>query len=384
MALAEGTTTQEANIHVGMLTGLFALMQFFFTPLWGRWSDRIGRRPLFLIGLGGYAIFMVLFGIGTNLFMLYAARILGGALSSAVLPLASAYVADVTSETERGKGMAWLGSAIGLGVVVGPALGGLLSRVNWHMKFHFFHFRLGHFHVDDFSIPFFAAALFAVLAFLVTMFFLPESIRESKVEAQKKYFQKEGRLYQKTSLWFIRESSWKLLFLSFLGYFALALFEGTFALHAKQVMQFGPAQMGRVFIVCGLIMAGAQICMVGWLIDRIGEVPLLSFGFGFMGTALILLMTTQTMALILLYAALFALGMAGLNPSLASLVSKRAGKHSGAALGLQTAVINLGQASGPLVGGLLFAWYIHVPYLLTALPLIITSLFIGRKSLVEK
>lgn len=88
-----------------------------------------------MIRLSGYAVFVALFGRGTNLFMLYTARILGGILSAALLSTASAYVADLTSETERGKGMAWLGSAIGPGVVTGPALVAYLSRLDWHIEY---------------------------------------------------------------------------------------------------------------------------------------------------------------------------------------------------------------------------------------------------------
>ena len=179
----------------------------------------------------------------------------------------------------------------------------------------------------------------------------------------------------------MRESFLALLPFSFLGFFALALFEGTFAIHAQRVMKFGAAQMAVVFMVCGLVMAGAQAAVVGWLIGRVGERRLLPFGFGFMGTGLVLLMTTQTLALILPYAALFALGMAVLNPSLASLVSKGGGERSGAALGLQNSANSLGQAAGPLVGGFLFAWYIHVPYLLTALPLLAAAIILGAKNL---
>ncbi len=86
LALTEGASASEAVFQVGALTGVFALMQFFFAPIWGRLSDQFGRRPLFLLGLGGYAIFMIFFGMGTNLKMLYAARILGGIFSAAVLP----------------------------------------------------------------------------------------------------------------------------------------------------------------------------------------------------------------------------------------------------------------------------------------------------------
>src|SRR5688572_16346585 len=126
LALAEGVLRPSVVIHVGLLTGAYSLMQLVFAPLWGRWSDRIGRRPLILIGIAGYVVAQVMFGLSTSLWLLYAARIVGGILSSATLPVSAAYVVDMTTKGERSRGMAWLGTAASLGVVVGPALGGLL------------------------------------------------------------------------------------------------------------------------------------------------------------------------------------------------------------------------------------------------------------------
>lgn len=109
LALAEGVSSQRVVIHVGLLTGVYALGQLLFAPVWGRWSDRAGRKPLILIGIAGYVIAQVLFGLATSLWLLYAARIVGGILSSATLPVSAAYVADTTTDAERGRGMAWLG-----------------------------------------------------------------------------------------------------------------------------------------------------------------------------------------------------------------------------------------------------------------------------------
>ncbi|MDY6909303.1 MAG: MFS transporter [Thermodesulfobacteriota bacterium] len=101
MALAEGVTTQGVSVHVGMITGLFALMQFVFAPLWGRLSDRIGRRPVLVIGMLGFASANFLFGLSANLTMLYFSRFFGGSLSAAVLPVSAAFVADLTLESQR-------------------------------------------------------------------------------------------------------------------------------------------------------------------------------------------------------------------------------------------------------------------------------------------
>ena len=186
LALESGASQQSIVLHVTLLTGVYSLMQLVFAPLWGRWSDRIGRRPLILMGIGGYVVAQLMFGLSTSLWLLYAARIVGGILSSATLPVSAAYVVDMTSAEERSRGMAWLGTAASLGVVVGPALGGLLSRKDWH-----FNWSAGHFTVDSFSIPFFTAAFLGLLTLIVALRWLPESLlktsshdtRSAKAEA---------------------------------------------------------------------------------------------------------------------------------------------------------------------------------------------------------
>ncbi len=145
-AQAGGASPQSVVLHVGLLTGVYALMQLFFVPIWGRWSDRIGRRPVIVVGIAGFALAQMLFGLANSLWLLYTARIVGGALSSAALPVATAYVADMTSDQDRARGMAWFGAAVSLGVVVGPAFGGLLSRSSLHVNWRF-----GHLLVDGFS-----------------------------------------------------------------------------------------------------------------------------------------------------------------------------------------------------------------------------------------
>lgn len=154
LGLTEGISRQAIVLHVTLLTGVYALMQLVFAPLWGRWSDRVGRRPLILIGITGYVIAHVMFGLSTSLWLLYAARIFGGVLSSATLPVSAAYVADMTSDQERVRGMAWLGTSVSLGFVIGPALAGVLSLKDMHFNAQF-----GHLRIDNFSVPFFAAAL---------------------------------------------------------------------------------------------------------------------------------------------------------------------------------------------------------------------------------
>jgi DHA1 family multidrug resistance protein-like MFS transporter len=375
LALAEGATRQSVVIHVGLLTGVYALMQLIFAPLWGRWSDRIGRRPLILIGIAGYVVAQVLFGLATSLWLLYAARIFGGVLSSATLPVSAAYVADMTTQKERSRGMAWLGTAVSLGVVVGVALGGLLSRRDLH-----FNWSAGHFKADSFSIPFFAAALLGLLTLLAAMRWLPESMPKTSAQdmnpatGTSKKTKADWRTLVKTLS--------PLLALTLAGQFALTIFEGTFALFAQAKFAFGPAKVGYVFVVCGLVMTVFQAGAVGFLAGRVSEIYQIGAGLGLMGTGIALLATARTTFLVFAFVALLALGMAFIAPNLAALISKRGGEqHAGASLGIQNAANSLGQAGGPLLGGVLFIWQINAPYLFSGAVLLALALAIGWKAL---
>ena len=376
LALSKDATSAEASFQVGALTGIFALMQFFCAPIWGKWSDQLGRRPLFLMGLCGFSFSMVLFGLGTNLMMLYTARIIGGVLSAALLPTANAYVTDITSQKERGRGMAWLGSAVGLGIVVGPALGAFLSRRDLHLTYRFWHFA-----IDGFSVPFFGGALLSILAIIGAILWLPEPNKQPLGELPIEQTRREDVPKLNSTGRFIPGWLRPFLVLALLTQFGLSAFEGTFAIHAKEVMQFGISEMGWVFLVCGFVMSAAQGTVVSRLIERLGERPLLPPGFALMGVGLAMLMTTRSMSFILLYVALFAFGVALINPSLSSLVSKGAGNRPGAVLGQLTAANSLGLAGGPVIAGLLLAWDVHAPYLLTALLLAATASYTAMATL---
>lgn len=378
LALEAGTAQQSIVLHVTLLTGIYPLMQLVFAPLWGRWSDRIGRRPLILIGIAGYIVAQVMFGLSTSLWLLYAARIVGGILSSATLPVSAAYVVDMTTKEERGRGMAWLGTAVSLGVVVGPALGGLLSRRDWH-----FNWSAGHFKVDAFSTPFFAAALLGLLTLLVAWRWLPESM--AKTSTQNTSPVKDTIGDAKTDWRTLVKTLSPLLALAFAGQFALTMFEGTFALYAKAKFEYGPVEVGYIFVVCGLVMAVFQAGAVGFLAGKISEMIQIGAGFALMGTGIALLATAQTKFLVFAFVAQLALGMAFIAPNLAALISKRGGEEqAGASLGVQNAANSLGQAGGPLLGGVLFIWQRNAPYLLSGALLIALAVGIAWRAIAAR
>ncbi len=365
LAEAQGSVAGKVSVHVGLLTALFPLMQLLFAPLWGRWSDRIGRRPLILVGLSGYAVFLVVFGLGRSLGTLYLTRLLGGVLSSAILPASTAYVVDLTPEAGRGRGMGWLGGAVSLGVVVGPALGGLLFQDAGDLLAS-----LGLPAVRPVSVPFLAASGLAILTLLAAFFWLPESLRATAVaEAGPSAAFRLRPMLRRLGV---------VLGLSLLAQYGLTVFESTYALYASRMVGYGPLQMGVVFTVCGVVMSAVQGGMVGRLIDRLGEHRVIAAGFLLAGAGMLLLATTTEQYLILAFVGVLALGVGLLSPSLATLVSRRSGSRPGMVLGLQSAALSLGQVAGPLLGGFLFAWHPHAPYWVTS------GLLLGAAAVVQR
>ena len=373
LALADGASRRSIVMHVTLLTGVYALMQLVFAPVWGRWSDRVGRRPLILIGIAGYVVAQVMFGLATSLWLLYGSRIVGGILSSATLPVASAYVVDMTTKDERSRGMAWLGTATSLGVVVGPALGGLLSRRAWHLTGSAWHLK-----VDSFSTPFFVAALLGLLTLLAALRWLPESLpATSTLHAPAANAPDERPM---TGPLLVRTLA-PLLLLSFAGQLALAMFEGTFSLFAQARFNYGPADVGYVFVVCGLVMTLLQTGGVGFLSGKISGMTQVGAGFAVMGTGIALLATAQTRILVVAFVAVLSSGMAFIAPNLSALVSMRGGaRRAGASLGIQGSANSLAQAIGPLLGGVLFLWHQTVPYLAAGALLTALAAVIGWKA----
>jgi len=343
--------------HVTWLTATYPLAQLVCGPVWGYLSDRMGRRPPLLLGLGGFAIGQVAFGLADTLPALYGARLLGGVLSSAILPIAAAYVADVTTDRERARGMAWLGSATSAGVVAGPAVGGLLAQRGFHATVGGVPVA-----VDGFSLPFFIVAFLGVMTLGAARLWLPESRPASQA--------REGRTQTSRS----SNGAWSLLpllGLAVVAQSALAMFESTFALHGQGVLGWGPAEVGLVFVVCGVVMAVGQLAAGAALPGRIGGMRQIAAGLVCMGVSLGLMMRPERLPLVLSLVALFALGMVLVSPNLAAAISRRGGRRAaGAALGLQSAAINLGQTIGPLLGGAVFAREMGAAYGLGAVLLV--------------
>lgn len=325
---------------MGLLMATYAVMQFIFSPLWGGISDRIGRKPVLMIGVLGNAIAQILFGFSTQLWMLIVARALAGVLSSATLPTAMAYIGDSTSAKDRGGGMGIIGAAMGVGMVLGPGIAG------WTATY-------------SLSTPFFLAGGLSMLALLFILLVLPESLPPDQ------RIMHEGRISgpQIAELWRALFSPIGfLLILSFLVSFGLTNFESVFGLFSNANYGYGPQQVGGLLTFIGLVSAIVQGGLTGPFTRRWGEVVVIKISL--LGTAIgfALMVLAESFISVLLTTGFFVISNAMLRPAVAALISRRATMGQGIAMGLNNSFMSLGRSVGPLWAGFLFDINLAYPY----------------------
>lgn len=326
---------------MGALMATYSIMQLIFAPVWGGLSDRFGRKPILMLGVLGNAAAQLLFGLSTELWMLFASRILAGLLSSATLPTAQAYISDSTSHKNRSSGMGMLGAAMGIGMVLGPGIAGWLAEFSL-------------------SFPYFLASTLSALALGVIWIALPESLPVEKRTTGTS----QTRGSQLSRMWIALKSPIGFLFvIGFLLSFGLTNFESIFGLFALKRFGYGPSQVGIILTMVGLISAIAQGALTGpvtrrWGESRVIKAALLASAIGFP-----LMLAANSYLTVLLTIGFFVLSNSMLTPAVSSLISKRATTGQGITLGLSNSFMSLGRSVGPLLAGFLFDFNINLPYL---------------------
>jgi DHA1 family multidrug resistance protein-like MFS transporter len=323
--------------ELGLLAASYATMRLIFGPIWGGLSDRVGRKPILLVGILGYVVTMTWFGLATQLWMLFAARILAGILSSATAPTTMAYIGDSTPADERGGGMGLLGAAGGIGTIVGPVLGGFLAATSL-------------------SLPFFVAAGMALLSLVLAAIFLPESypVREQK----EKEALVDLRAWQRA----LFSPIGPLFVLTFISTSGLMIFANVFGLYGLKRFGYGPEEVGITMMVLGLASALTQGLLARpatrrWGDERVIKIGLLATALGFG-----LMLLPNTFATVLLATAFFALAVSITSPALLSLTSRRATIPQGIAMGLSNSFVSLGRIVGPILGGAVLDVHLSLPY----------------------
>lgn len=328
----------------GLLVAIAALTEFLFGPVWGSISDRVGRKPILMIGMFGFGLSLLLFGLSTQLWMLYASRALSGVLSSAALSTAMAYIGDSTSERERAGGLGLLGAAAGAGTVIGPGFGGLLAK-------------------GSLSTPFFAGAGMAFLSLVLVAVLLPESLsRQSRSLADQKIrFTSFLPLLQalKSPIGF-------LLFLAFFATLGTSNFEAIYSLYLVAKLNYSTERIGLILTVVGLIALVSRGLLTGVVTRRWGEARVIKASLLAAAAGFILILRANSYHTVLLTTGFFSFAVTFLRPSIHSLTSQRATIGQGVALGMSNSCVSLGRIIGALGAGTLFDLGTGYPYLVGA------------------
>jgi multidrug resistance protein len=340
-------------IALGFLMASFSAMQFVFAPFWGRLSDRKGRRPILMVGLLGSVLSYTMFGFADSFALLLISRLAAG-FFGATIGAAQAYIADVTPQAERGRGMALIGAAFGLGFTIGPAIGGYASA------------RLSH------SAPGFIAAGLSAAAFALAVVALPEppSHRERA----------ERHLLDTTAIRHALATPTipLILALQFVATFAFASFEATLSLLTKAAWHYDEEANAKVFTFVGLVLVMSQGFVVRRLMPRVGELRFVVLGALLMAAGLGGLSWSASAASVpAMYVALAVavLGFAMVTPSLASLLSRRTpAAHQGEVLGLGQSMLSMARILGPIWGNWLFGLSWTMPHVAAANILLVAFL----------
>ena len=321
-------TFGASPVQIGLITASYAVMQLLFAPVWGRLSDRYGRRPIILVSLAGSAVAALTIGLAGTLVVLFLARVVQG-IAGASYAAAQAYVADVTSPEERAKGMGMIGAAFGLGFVLGPAIGALFSAV-------------------DERLPFFVAAGLAAVNWLIAYRRLPESLRPGAREAPAPRLGLVRRALSSRDLA-------PLVWLSFIATFAFVGMESTFALFGERRFDYDMVEMGLLFTYIGVLAVFSQGYLVGRVVPRWGEVRVMTVGLIGTAAGLVVVAVAHDLWLLLVGLALLAVPSGLVFSTTTALISLAAGeREQGAVLGLTAAIGGAARIAGPIAATLLF------------------------------
>ncbi|MDP8244768.1 MAG: MFS transporter [Candidatus Hinthialibacter antarcticus] len=333
------------SFEVGLLMAIYSLAQFIFSPIWGRLSDRIGRRPIMILSLVGSVVGYLMFAFSHTLAWLFVSRLLSG-IAAANISTANAIVADVMPPEKRTKGMGLVGAAIGLGFVFGPALAGLFVGK------------------DDYMLPFLIAAGLSALDLVLVIFFLPETRKVTGADVP-------GR--RRFSIKLLRDAMQapfipSLLIISLCYYTAFSAMESTFALFVFSEYGWSARTNGLVLFCVGLVLAFVQGGLVGRVAKWLGDFNVLTYGLAGLTVGLFLMCLSYSPTLFLPAVFILSVSAGFATPSMTSLISQlSADDFQGGMLGMQQSMASMGRIIGPLLGTFAFgALGHHSPFAISA------------------
>jgi DHA1 family multidrug resistance protein-like MFS transporter len=336
---------------MGIMTSLFAFTQFVASPIIGRVSDRLGRKPVLVIGLFLYMLSEFLFAITNYLWMFNISRIVGGLSAAMVVPTAMAMAADITTPLQRAKVIGWLSAAFSGGLILGPGLGGLLAKI-------------------DYKAPFWVAGVMGLLSMIAMAMLLP-----AEKDLVHHHQQDSGQLPSnwRADLRKILTRSAVLLFIMILiSSFGLQGFESIYSIYVNEVFQFSLNDIAIVLTFNGIISLFFQVVLFDRLVIWLQETRLIRYCFflGFAGTVWIMMAHSKLEVMIATLIVFTAFDL--LRPAITTLLTKMSPDNQGLLNGLNMSLTSVGNVIGPIISGSLLDWNYHYPYMVVAIFLLLS------------
>ena len=378
---------QASALEIGLLYSVYSFSQLVFSPLWGAWSDRVGRRPIMLLSTFGSTVSYLVFAFSHTLPLLFFSRVFAGVMGGNIAA-AQAYVADVTEPADRAKGMGVIGAAFGIGFAIGPAISSflLMPGVQKVLIDSAPGALRGFLTQNPFSIPGIMASVMSLISFLLVLWRLPESaslMRSDDVSRIKKVSVFSGRFWRSI---FSKDSGclgllYACLLLVTIGHSSLY---SSFPLFCKKILSLGAERVGIQFLIMGLIAIFIQGGLIKPLVRVFGERRLLITGNILMALGLFLIPLANSELTLSLYLSVLAVGGSLNGPTLTSLISKEAGRERvGRAMGNSQGIAALGRVIGPAWGGWLFGLRPQAPFFITG-GLLCAAIWIAFSSKLNK
>ena len=321
-------------LDIGLVLASFSFFQFLSAPILGKLSDKYGRKPLLIFSqLSTFTGFIIL-GFASSLKMIFLSRIVDGLFGSN-FTIAQAYLSDISSQKDRSKAFGISGVAFGFGFLIGPGIGGFLSRFGY-------------------ALPSFLAAGISLLTMLIIYFFLPETVerkKDIKIELEIFHINTFKKFFSDKNL---SSKLWQ--FFAYIS--AFAIWVGSFALYAQRQLGFDSVDMGYVLTYIGFISIIIRGFFLSKIIDLFGErklqrVGMISIILGMVGTVFV-----THWSLFLIIITLFSFGSGVLRPVMLGNISRNvSSEQQGAILGTTNSLVSIAQIIGPLLGGFMINYF---------------------------
>lgn len=332
---------------MGLMTALFAMVQFVASPLVGRVSDQWGRKPMLVWGLVAFAVAEFIFAIGNHLWQFNLSRAINGLSAAMFVPTSMALAADITTTEQRARVIGWLSAAFSGGLILGPGLGGLLAHFNY-------------------KFPFWVAAALGLVATAIAICWLPRDDDEV-VKSQTK---SPGAAVRRSTWHQVRQmltpTLATLFLMIFVAAFGLAGFEAIYSLYVNQVHGFGLGAIAMVLTINGLISLLLQVFFFEGLVRWLSEIRLIRWSYLLSAVGTIVVIYDHSFWQLVLATLVVFEGFDLLRPAITTLLTKMSAQNQGLLNGLNMSLTSVGNIVGPLLAGWLLDVNYQYPYWLVA------------------